>query len=233
MYIKKILLSIVIIGLVVGGIFAYMVYGAFFNPNTAFNNDEATLFIRSTDSFRDIQESLDPLLLDADTFERAAEQKGYASNVKAGKYIISKGMNNNEIINRLRVGNTPVKVAFNNQERVEDLAGRIAAQIEPDSAALVKAFTDIDFLKENGFTSDTKLAMYIPNSYEFFWNTSATKFRERMLKEYRRFWNDERILRRFKYHRLASFLWSRSFGGYYRKSHVVLNIGECLGTQYF
>ncbi len=193
MYIKKILLGIVVIGLIIGAIFAYMVYGAFFNPNTAFNNREATLFIRSTDSFRDVQESLNPLLIDSKTFERAAEQKGYAANVKAGKYIISKGMNNNEIINRLRVGNTPVKVAFNNQERVEDLAGRIASQIEPDSIALLKAFTDVDFLKENGFNIDTKLAMYIPNSYEFFWNTSAIKFRDRMLKEYRRFWNDERL----------------------------------------
>ena len=102
-------------------------------------------------------------------------------------------MNNNDIVNALRSKNIPVKVAFNNQERLEDLAGRIAAQIEPDSTTLLKAFQDDDFLKENGFNADTKLAMYIPNSYEFFWNTSAVKFRDRMLKEYRRFWNEDRM----------------------------------------
>ena len=193
MYIKKILLFIVLIGLIVGGLFAYMVYGAIFNPNTAFNNEEATVFIRSTDTFNDVQESLTPLLVDMETFTQIADQKGYASNIKAGKYVIRKGMNNNDIVNALRSKNIPVKVAFNNQERLEDLAGRISAQIEPDSLSLLRAFQDDDFLRDNGFNSDTKLAMYIPNSYEFFWNTSAIKFRDRMLKEYRIFWNEDRL----------------------------------------
>lgn len=192
MYIRKILLIIVLIGLIVGGIFAYTIYGYIFNPNTSFNNKEATLLIRSDDSFDDVKNALAPLLTDLDTFEKVAKQKGYASNVKGGKYVIQKGMNNNDIVNALRSRNIPVKVAFNNQERLQDLAGRIASQIEPDSAALAKAFLDADFLSSNGFDDDSMLAMYIPNSYEFFWNTSATKFRDRMLKEYNRFWNDDR-----------------------------------------
>ncbi|MFK7812297.1 MAG: endolytic transglycosylase MltG [Maribacter sp.] len=193
MYIKRILVIIVLIGLVVGGIFAYIVYGAIFNSNTAFNNDEATLYIRSEDSFEDVKTSLDPLLKDVETFVQIADRKGYSANIKAGKYVIRKEMNNNDIVNSLRSNNIPVKVAFNNQERLEDLAGRIAAQIEPDSLTLLKAFEDEAFLKESGFDADTKLAMYIPNSYEFFWNTSATKFRDRMLKEYNRFWNEDRL----------------------------------------
>ncbi len=193
MYIKKILLLIVLIGLVVGGIFAYSVYGAIFSPNTAFNNDEATLFIRSSDTFEDVKAVLNPLLEDVDTFAQIAERKGYSSNVKGGKYSITKGMNNNDIVNVLRSNNIPVKVAFNNQERLEDLAGRISVQIEPDSLTLLNTFQDAEFLNANEFNSDTKLAMYIPNSYEFFWNTTAEKFRDRMLKEYQRFWNDDRL----------------------------------------
>lgn len=193
MYIKKILLLIVLIGLVVGGIFAYNVYGAIFNPNTAFNNEEATLFIRSTDTFDDVKEALAPLLDDIDSFTQIADKKGYSSNVKGGKYIIKKGMNNNDIVNILRSTNIPVKVAFNNQERLANLAGRISTQIEPDSLTLLNTFTDPEFLSANGFNSDTQLAMYIPNSYEFFWNTSAAKFRDRMLKEYNRFWNADRL----------------------------------------
>ena len=98
----------------------------------------------------------------------------------------------NDIINTIRISNTPVKIAFNNQERIENLAGRIATQIETDSLSLLLAMKDPNFLKANGFTDDTALTMYIPNSYELFWNTSAKSFRDRMLKEHKRFWNDTR-----------------------------------------
>ena len=193
MYIKKILLIIVIAGLAVGGYFAYTIYGAIFNPNTQFNNDEAYIFIGSEDGYQEVREKLEPLLADMDSFDKIAKQKGYISNIKGGKYGIKKGMNNNDIINNLRSNNLPVKVAFNNQETVADLAGRIAGQIEPDSIALLRAFTNKEFLETNGFDDDNKLAMYLPNSYEFFWNTPAEKFRDRMLTEYQRFWTDERI----------------------------------------
>jgi UPF0755 protein len=102
-------------------------------------------------------------------------------------------MNNNAIINSLRSGNIPVKVAFNNQETLADLAGRISLQIEADSIQLLHSFQEADFLNTNGFNDDTALSMYVPNSYEFFWNTSAESFRSRMLKEYRRFWNEDRL----------------------------------------
>ena len=192
MNIKRILLTLVLLGFVVGGIFAYMVYGAFFTPNTTFDNDEAFVFIRTDTSFSEVKKSLEPLLKDIDAFESAADKKGYSQNIKAGRYRISKGMNNNEIINSLRVGNVPVKVAFNNQERLADLAGRVAVQIEADSASLLKAFRDKEFLAQNQMDEDNSLSLYIPNSYEFFWNTNAEEFRSRMLKEYNRFWNDAR-----------------------------------------
>ena len=193
MYIKRILLAIVLIGLVVGGIFAYMVYSTFFIPNTSFNNNEAFVYIPSNTSFTEVKNQLEPLLVDLDKFVSAAERKGYSQNIRGGKYRIAKGMNNNEIINSLRSANIPVKVSFNNQERVEDLAGRISEQIEADSLSLLAAFNNTDFLNANQFNSDNRLSLYIPNSYEFFWNTSAEDFRDRMLKEYQRFWNEDRI----------------------------------------
>ncbi|MFS4468131.1 endolytic transglycosylase MltG [Maribacter sp. 2210JD10-5] len=192
MYIKRILLAIVIGGLLIGGVFAYMVYSAFFTPNTKFNNEEAFVYVTSNASFADVKVQLEPLLENLDTFESAADRKGYSANIKGGKYRIKKGMNNNEIINSLRSGNIPVKVAFNNQETLQDLAGRISVQIEADSISLLKTFQDDTFLASNGFNDETALVIYIPNSYEFFWNTTAEAFRARMLKEYNRFWNDER-----------------------------------------
>jgi UPF0755 protein len=192
MYIKKILLTIVVLGLVIGGFFAYMVYSAIFSPNTKFNNDEAFVFIASDAGIMDVQKLLEPLLEDANSFSKVAERKGYSTNVKGGKYIIGKGMSNNDIVNSLRSGNVPVKVAFNNQETLADLAGRVSLQIEADSSGLLSSFEDKEFLAANGFNNATKITMYIPNSYEFFWNTTPDKFRDRMLKEYKRFWNPER-----------------------------------------
>ncbi|MFX0556807.1 endolytic transglycosylase MltG [Maribacter sp. CXY002] len=192
MYIKRILLTIVLVGLLVGGIFAYMVYGTFFTPNTSFANEKAFVFIPTEATFDQVKESLEPLLEDMDSFTAAAERKGYTANIKGGKYAIKKGMTNNDIINTLRVNNISVKVSFNNQETLEDLAGRISQQIEADSASLLASFKDVDFLKDNGFALENGIAPYIPNSYEFFWNTSAEEFRKRMLKEYEKFWTVER-----------------------------------------
>jgi len=192
MYIKKILLLIVALGLILGGVFAYKVYNAIFSPNTIFKNDEAFVFIPTDANFNDVKDLLVPLLKNQESFVQVAERKGYANNVKGGKYAIQKGMNNNDIVNSLRSKNIPVKVAFNNQETIADLAGRISSQIEPDSINLLKVLTDEAFYSSNGFTDATQIAMFIPNSYEFFWNTSADKFRTRMLSEYNRFWNEER-----------------------------------------
>ena len=192
MYIKRILLTIVLAGLIGAGAFAYMVYSTLFTPNTAFNNEKAYVYIPSDASFPELKLLLQPLLENLDTFEAAAERKKYANNIKGGKYALRKGMNNNDIVNTLRSENLPVKVSFNNQESLAKLAGRISTQIEADSLALLNAFNDSDFLKESGLDDNTKLGVYLPNSYEFFWNTGAEEFRNRMSKEFQKFWNEDR-----------------------------------------
>ena len=189
---KKVIWATAILGLVICGFFAYSIYSAIFSPNTSFENKEAYVFIPSNANFNQVKEQLEPLLKDWSTFKEVAERKGYIANIKAGKYAVVKGMNNNDIVNSLRSRNLPVKVSFNNQETVEALAGRIASQLEADSLSLVEVFNDKNFLNEHSFNDDTKLSLYLPNTYEFFWNTKAVDFRDRMFKEYNRFWNDER-----------------------------------------
>lgn len=193
MYIKKILLAISLIGLVVAAYFSYYVYSAMFVPNTAFNNDIAYIYINSNANYNEVRESLIPLLKDIKPFDALAKRKKYTTNIKAGKFAIEKDMTNNDIINSIRSNNIPVRVSFNNQNSLGLLAGRIAAQLETDSTSLMNAFNDKDFIEKNGFNEATALGMYVPNSYEFFWNTSAEAFRERMLSEYNKFWNDSRI----------------------------------------
>ena len=193
MYIKKLLWAIALIGILVAAYFAYFVYSAMFKPNTAFNNDEAYIYIPTNATYNDVREQLVPLLVDINKFDALAGRKKYVSNIKAGKYAIKHGMSNNDIINSIRSNNLPIKVTFNNQETFEDLAGRIAVQIEADSLSILNAITSENFMESNGFNTRTAIGMYIPNSYEFFWNTSAEQFRDRMLKEYNRFWNESRM----------------------------------------
>jgi UPF0755 protein len=95
-------------------------------------------------------------------------------------------------VNALRQ-NIPVKLAFNNQERLENFAGRIGAQLEADSLSVLNACLDPQFLADNGLNKNNVLSIFIPNSYEFFWNTSAEVFRDKMLKEYRKFWTSARV----------------------------------------
>ena len=82
-------------------------------------------------------------------------------------------MNNNEIINSIRSNSIPVKLSFNNQNSLEALAGRIAIQIEPDSLSLLKAMNNPVFLEKAGLKEETVLGMYLPNSYQVFWDISA------------------------------------------------------------
>ncbi|MCB4809328.1 endolytic transglycosylase MltG [Tamlana sp. 62-3] len=193
MYIKKILIAIALIGLAAAAYFANMVYKAMMKPNTAFNNEAAYIYVPTNASYNDVRSQLEPLLLDINSFDVLAEQKKYTTNIKAGRFEIKKGMNNNDIINSIRSRNLPIKVAFNNQETLEKLAGRVATQIEADSLSLLTAMKDASFLEENKFNEATALGMYLPNTYEFFWNTSAEKFRAKMLTEYKRFWTDDRV----------------------------------------
>jgi len=193
MYIKKILLAVALIGLIFMAGFAYYVYNAVFIPNTAFNNKEAHIYIPTGASFSEVLEELSPILKDIESFEAVANRKKYPSNIKSGHYIIKKGMNNNDIINSIRIGNIPISIKFNNQERLENLAGIVSNQLEIDSLNLINAFRNDAFLKETNFTQDNALAMYIPNTYEVYWNISAERFRDRMLQEHIKFWNSDRI----------------------------------------
>lgn len=195
MYIRRILLIIVLLGLIAAGIFAYMVYNALFSPNTRFEEETAYVFIPTDATFEDVGALLAPLLINSGTFRAVAKRKQYDIHFKPGKYALEKGMNNNEIVNSLRSRNLPVTVSFNNQETLADLAGRIAPQIEADSTSLLLAMKDSVYLRQFGVNPETAISLYLPNSYEFYWNTSAEEFKERMLREYQQFWDSTRVAR--------------------------------------
>lgn len=192
MYRRKIFTVVVLMGLAFGLFFVYLFAQTFFWDNTNFDSKEVYVYIKEGDDFSKVQSALSPLLKSISNFTLAAQKKGYDSRVKSGKFAIVKGSGNNQIINTLRGKSSVVRVTFNNQERLEELAGRIAEQIAPDSLTLLKTFLDTEFLEEKGFSPQNAMNMYLPNSYDFFWNTSAENFRNRMWKSYQNFWSEKR-----------------------------------------
>ena len=188
---KKLLLLIFGLLLIIGGVLGFSLYSKIFKPNVV---EEGFLYIPTNSDFKEVENVVRPFLKRVKPFVWVANKLNYPESVKPGKYKISKGMNNFQLVKMLRSGKqTTVNLSFNNQDTFEKLAGRISAQIEADSLSLLKAFTNPAFLEEAGFTETTAIGMYIPNSYEFYWNTTAEEFRTKMLNEYHKFWNDTRL----------------------------------------
>lgn len=183
---KKGLLLLVIGVAIIFGIIALTFYNKIYAANTT---QKTTIYIPSNTDFDEVVAILSPTLKNESSFIWVANKKNYPNTIKAGKYQLKKGMNNNDLVNLLRSGNqVTVKLSFNNQDSLEKLAGRIAEQLEPDSTSILIAMTDGVFLSKNNIKKEEALGMYIPNSYDFYWNTTASDFRNKMLKEFYSFW---------------------------------------------
>jgi len=127
------------------------------------------------------------------SFEWLAIRKHYDTHVHPGRYRITAGMSNNMLINQLRSGKQEmVRVTFQSARTNAELAGKIGKHLETDSAALIRLFNNTDYLGRYALTPATLLVIFIPNTYEFVWNTSGDQLFERMVKEYNHFWTTER-----------------------------------------
>ncbi|MBL4569159.1 MAG: endolytic transglycosylase MltG [Flavobacteriaceae bacterium] len=185
---KRIYLLITVL-FIIAGIIGSNYYQKIFGKSI---NKDGAIYVRSTASISDLAILLKPYVNTSDDFSWLAAKKKF-TQPKGGMYLLKKDMSMNDVVNLLRIGQqTPVKITFNNQHTLEDLAGRIATQIEADSISIINAIKDPQFLTSQSLTEKSVLGMYIPNSYELYWNTSAEQFRDRMLKEYHRFWNEKR-----------------------------------------
>ena len=197
MNLKKILTIIAVAVISVLIVYGFILMRQIFSANTKFAEKELYVYIPTDSKYEDVKKIIAPYVENMDRFETVANKRDYPENVKPGRFLFTKGMNSYDLVKTLRL-NVPVNLAFNNQERLENLAGRVGSQIEADSLSLLKSFKDSIFLKENGFNEENVLAMFIPNTYELYWNTSADKFRDKMIKEYRNFWNKERVAKAAK-----------------------------------
>ena len=199
---------------------AHRLYSYVYQPNITLNEkSEQFIYIPTNSKFSDVVRILsdEGLLIDKNSFEWVAERKNYRYNAKAGRYFINRELNNNELINLLRM-QIPVKVIFNHLRTKEQLAGKISDQIEADSIAIINQLSDTTFLIETGLNNDNVSCLFIPNTYEFYWNISATEFLNKMQKEYDKFWNNERLkkaatigLTKFEVSALASIVEMESY----------------------
>jgi len=136
-----------------------------------------------------LTDSLRTFLDNKTSFEWVASLKKYDKKIKSGRYLIKKGWSNNTLINHLRSGKQEaVNLVFNNQNSLNSLAERLAKQVEPDAVSILNAMRDSVFLKQHHLTLDNALGIYIPNSYQVYWNISAIGLRDKLFKEYQLFW---------------------------------------------
>ncbi len=190
---------ILLCGFVIGGYKAYDIYQKAFAPNIDIHDGKDTfLYIKTGSSYDDVVNQLIErgIVVNANDFNWVAKKKNYNKLVKPGRYLIKDRMSNNELVNLLRSGRQePLNVTFNNIRTLDNLAEHIGDQIEAHPDSLKAVFHSPHTWEQYGFEKETFKCMFIPNTYEFYWNTLATEFIERMYKEYNAFWHDERMVK--------------------------------------
>ncbi len=185
---------LVILLIVLAGTF--LLYHFTFQPNVKTpDKKDLSVFIPTGSSFKQVKDSLFHynLIVNKSSFELIASMKDCENHVHPGRYVIKNGMSNHSITGILRGGlQTPMKVTFNNMRTVDMLSGRISKQIEADSVSIASRLHDNDYISRFGFNTKTIPAMFLPNTYEFYWNTDAETFIDKMHEEYTDFWTEER-----------------------------------------
>ena len=182
-------------GLVGTGVILFTVLTVFYFPNTKFVDNSQSVFVPAGTSFATLKEMLQPHLRSTITFSLAAKAKRF-DTPRTGHFVLNPSMGNQQIINTLRSGNTPVQVVFNNQQTIAHLAGRVAEQLELDSLSLIKEIKSSYFMDLVNLSQEELLSLFLPNSYEMYWNISTAEFCQRMQRENDLFWNENRESKR-------------------------------------
>jgi len=193
---KVTLRNIILLFVIVLAVAVWTLYRIFFFPNTKVQEGEFALLIPEGSTFEQVCDSLDSngTLINMASFKKMANLRKYPGAIKPGRYILEDGMSNYDLVLRLRGGmQSPLRLTFNNIRTIYELAGKIAGQIEADSATIVDFLTDESNYINDGFNRNTVISVFIPDTYEVYWTLSAEEFYKRMLKEYNKFWTAERI----------------------------------------
>lgn len=192
--ITKGLWAAVVTLLVVVAVMGYFIYQRLYTPNIQ-KADDGYLYIPTGSDFEDVVQLLkqQEKLKDEATFRWTALRMNYTEKIKPGRYKLVNGMSNKEVVGLLRSGRqTPVKLVYNSVRTKKQFVEKIGDQLECKPEALLRLLEDRDYLQQIGFTPDNVMALFLPNTYEIYWTTSADQFITRMKREYDKFWNESR-----------------------------------------
>ncbi len=180
-------------------VYGLYLYRRIYKPNVNINCKEKNyLYVSSKATYSDVLDSLytKDVVANKKSFEWVVKKKNYHNLIKPGKYLLIDKMSNNELVDLLRSGTQEtVKVVFNNIRTEEELAGKVAKYIEADSVSIIKLLKSENFAKQYGFNNHTFLTMFIPDTYEFYWNSSAEDFIKKMATSYKSYWNSNRVIK--------------------------------------
>ena len=202
MFRKKILIIISIcfgfLLLTAGGTFLYYQY-LFLTPNIFISDTEKT-HLNISNKISTIDEMTELLSEKADiknvnTLKKSIERFRYRT-IRPGHYELRDGMNNKEFVRMLQGGlQTPVRVTFNNIRTKSELAASLSRQLMPDSLSIINLLNDSAYLESYNLNIENVLVIFIPNTYEFYWNVDEKKMFERFYREYTKFWTEERLVK--------------------------------------
>ena len=145
----------------------FIFFIVFYFPNASVDDEGQSIFVPTGTTFDEFKDMIKPHIKSSSTFSLAAITKRF-DTPRAGHFRIKPNMGNQQIINTLRSGNTPIQVVFNNQQTVEHLAGRVAEQLEIDSLTLLNEIKSERFSNDTKLSSDELLSLFLPNSYEMY-----------------------------------------------------------------
>ena len=204
---KKLFLLLTILILLIAAEGAYLIFG----PGTAFKSNRYDLYIHTGMNYQDLDSMLrnDFVLTHPAFFNWLSKRISYPSSMKAGKYEIHEGMNLFNILKMLRNGKqTPVNLIITKLRTREDLADLVGKKLECDSAAFMRYMNNTDSLKLYGLDTNTIMTMVFPNTYAYYWNTSASRIFKKMEAAAQVYWTPERLQKAADHHlnRITSYI---------------------------
>lgn len=194
-FIKVTLIVLFILG-IAGGIIGFSVYKMVKLPNIKTSAIGEYIYIPTGANFEQVLDTLEDndILANKTSFIKVSKLKKYNNLIKPGRYYIEKEYSNNEFVNLLRSGNqSALNVTVPSVRTIKKLSVSVSKYFEFDSTDLLVLLEDDSFIESIGYNTETIISLFIPNTYQMYWNTTPEEFIERMQKEYNNFWTEERL----------------------------------------
>jgi UPF0755 protein len=178
--------------------FGFYAWQITYTPNVLVGKQARPLIIPRGADFKEVQKLLHEgdYTQDLISFSFISRLMDYDKQVKSGRYLLKPNLSNVEAIRILRAGiQEPVNITFNNVRLVKDLSEKITRNLNMKPQEFEAALIRFAMNNPYGFNKDNVLTMFIPNTYEVYFNVSPEDLIERMHTEFEKFWNEERRLK--------------------------------------